>query len=311
MNQFNEQLEYYQQQVIRKRRLDSIIKSLKGQQLNAEKKVEELAKILKKEENDVKKVESLSLSSIWLNILGKRDERIDKEKREAYAAMVKYNVAKNELEEINKDIFTRQKEYNSLYACENNYKKVFEEKANYIKANNYPNVSQIIDLENKILYLNNQIKEFAEAIEAGKKVLESADKAKKCLSSADSLSTWDMLTDSFLVDVEKHAKLDDAQTYICKMQVDMRKFKTELNDVNLDANIVVNISGFTKFADYFFDGLFMDWSVKNHIKDSLDKVNNIFYKVKNIINKLTNNSNLLDKEIRKLESEYDRLVRDC
>ena len=310
MNKFNDELAMYQQQIVRKKRLEEILNKLRNQRSILERKSEELAKILAKEQKDVEKIEGVSLSSVFFSMVGKREERIDKEKREAYAATLKYDNAKRELEEVNREIELRENEFNSLVGCEDRYKKIFNEKVNYIKNNNIQYANEIIELENKICYYNSQIKEMSEAIDAGKIVLNDASNARKCLDSADDWSTWDLFSDGIMADIMKHSELDDAQGYVCKMQSSLRRFKTELSDVNIDLNLTVNISGFTRFADYFFDGLFVDWAVKSCISDSIDEVKKIYNSVTEVVNNLNHNSSLIKEEVEKLEKEYDNLVRN-
>ena len=136
MNKFNDELAMYQQQIVRKKRLEEILNKLRNQRSILERKSKELAKILAKEQKDVEKIEGVSLSSVFFSMVVKREERIDKEKREAYAATLKYDNAKRELEEVNREIELRENEFNSLVGCEDRYKKIFNEKVNYIKNNN-------------------------------------------------------------------------------------------------------------------------------------------------------------------------------
>lgn len=308
MYNFNDKLAMYQQQIVRKQRLEEILNKLEMQRSLLKNKVDELAKILAKEQKDVEKIEGVSLSSIFFNIVGKREERIDKEKREAYAAALKYDNAKRELEEVHREIELRENELNSLVGCEDKYKEIFKEKVEFIKKNDNQNAREIIDIENRITYLNSQIKEMSEAITAGKIVLNDANDARDCLDSADGWSTWDVLGGGVMTDIMKHSKLDEAQECVCRMQSSLRRFKTELSDVNIKSNITVNISGFTKFADYFFDGLFVDISVKNRISSSIDEVRTVSRNVAEIVNKLENNISILKEEIDKLNDQYKNLV---
>lgn len=309
MYNFNDKLAMYQQQIVRKQRLEEILNKLEMQRSLLKNKVDELAKILAKEQKDVEKIEGVSLSSIFFNIVGKREERIDKEKREAYAAALKYDNAKRELEEVHREIELRENELNSLVGCEDKYKEIFKEKVEFIKKNDNQNAREIIDIENRITYLNSQIKEMSEAITAGKIVLNDANDARDCLDSADGWSTWDVLGGGVMTDIMKHSKLDEAQECVCRMQSSLRRFKTELSDVNIKSNITVNISGFTKFADYFFDGLFVDISVKNRISSSIDEVRTVSRNVAEIVNKLENNISILKEEIDKLNDQYKNLVK--
>ena len=311
MDKYNDELAMYQQQIFRKQRLEEILKQLEKQSSSLKNKADELAKTLAKEQRDVEKIEGVSLSSIFFNIIGKKEERIDKEKREAYAALLKYDNAKRELEEVYREIELRKNELNSLVGCEDKYKAKFKEKVEYIKKNDSQNAREIIDIENKITYFNSQIKEINEAIVAGKRALEYARDARDCLDSADSWSTWDLFSDGMMADIMKHSKLDEAQECVSRMQSTLRRFKTELSDVNINADITVKLSGFTEFADYFFDGLFVDLAVKSHIESLIYEVSNVSRNVSEIVNKLENNSTIIREEIDKLNDQYDNLVRNC
>ena len=58
------------------------------------------------------------------------------------------------------------------------------------------------------------------------------------------------------------------------LQEKLRRFRTELADVDMEnrANLQVNIQGFLRFADYFFDNIFTDWTVLNRINESKKQV---------------------------------------
>ena len=49
----------------------------------------------------------------------------------------------------------------------------------------------------------------------------------------------------------------------------------------------VNVDGFLRFADYFFDGLFADWAVGDRISESQTSVMSVRYKIEQAMNKLT------------------------
>ena len=71
-----------------------------------------------------------------------------------------------------------------------------------------------------------------------------------------------------MADLAKYEELDDAQEQIEQLQVELRRFKTELSDVEIAADLQVTVDSFLKFADFFFDGLFADWAVLDHINQA-------------------------------------------
>ena len=108
--------------------------------------------------------------------------------------------------------------------------------------------------------------------------------------------------------VAKHSHLDSAQDLTEELQRKLRKFKTELADIKITADTQVNIDGFLRFADYFFDGLFTDWAVGNRISESKSSVSNTRDKINSTIRKLETMEANTDQEIARLNASLDRLV---
>ncbi len=57
---------------------------------------------------------------------------------------------------------------------------------------------------------------------------------------------------------------------------------TELADVTIHADMQVNIDGFLRFADYFFDGLFANWAVLDQIGHSQTQVQSTRNQTENV-----------------------------
>ena len=105
--------------------------------------------------------------------------------------------------------------------------------------------------------------------------------AKNVLGSG--WSTWDIVGGGLLVDIAKHRELDHAQEQVEQLQIDLRRFKTELVDVEITAELQVSVDGFLKFADFFFDGLFADWAVLDHIKQAQEQVENTKQQIEQVL----------------------------
>jgi hypothetical protein len=88
----------------------------------------------------------------------------------------------------------------------------------------------------------------------------------------------------------------------------LRRFKTELADINIQANMQVNVEGFLRFADFFFDGLFADWTVGEKIKDSQYSVAEVRRKIEKALDKLTDLDKAADQKIKELKAQIEALV---
>ena len=106
----------------------------------------------------------------------------------------------------------------------------------------------------------------------------------------------------------KHSHLDSAQDKVNVLQQRLRTFKTELVDVDFHENIQVQIDGFLRFADYFWDGIFADWMVQGKIHDAQNQVDQVIGKVESILMKLQSMSEETQQKLEEEKSELERLV---
>ena len=95
-----------------------------------------------------------------------------------------------------------------------------------------------------------------------------------------------MLGGGLITTMVKQSHLDSAQDKVNVLQQRLRQFRTELVDVDFQEDIQIQIDGFLRFADYFWDGIFADWMVQGKIHDSQNQVQEVLAKVNSIIMKL-------------------------
>lgn len=63
----------------------------------------------------------------------------------------------------------------------------------------------------------------------------------------------------------KHNELGEVQETIRLLQTQLSGLRTELADIAMAADIQVDIDDFLQFADYFFDGFYVDLMVQEQI----------------------------------------------
>ena len=88
-------------------------------------------------------------------------------------------------------------------------------------------------------------KEKREAIEAGRRALNSLSAAKENLNSAKNWGLVDMLGGGFFSTMLKHSKMDQAKQNMDQAKYDLRNFSRELNDVNMACD-------YTSIPEIFF-----------------------------------------------------------
>ena len=310
MNYYDSELQRLQSEIMEKQRTDAKLSELFLQQSDLEKRTDELEKIMRKEQDDVDRLNARSLTAFFYRATGKMGEKLTKEEAEAYAAAVKYDAAKNELQAVNNDIEYCQRRLSDLQDCEQQYEKVLKEKTEQIKQSGVPEAGRIMQIENEIAFLENQQKEIQEAINAGNQAFYIARKILEDLNSAKNWSTFDLMGGGLIADMAKYDKLNKVQDQIQDLQNALRGFRTELADVTerISGNLYVEIGDFLHFADYFFDGLFTDWMVYDKINDSRNRTMQTSDQIQKILGQLNEMDNDLCSKKDNLKEELKQTV---
>lgn len=308
MKYYNEQLKKLNDQVVRKSHLETLLKDLKTQQAAISKEIELLKTAASKEQSDVDHLEGKTLSALFYSIIGQKSEKLDKERAEALAANLKLEAASKNLESINSDINKYQAELDAISDCEENYNNILNEKREAVKSTGDIAAAEILELEEHIANLETQIKETDEAIDAGNEAMEIINSIKDDLEGAESWGMFDLFAGGLISTAIKHSALDSAQEQIENLQIALRRFKTELSDVSLYTDIQINVDGFLRFADYFFDGIIADFMVLDKINTSQEEVENIEKHLTEAINALKTMKQAANDNIDKSYSKLNSIV---
>ena len=305
---YNEQLRILYDMVCRKQHLEKVQEELMLQKNMLSVNVRKLKESCKKEQADVERLEGGSLSAFFYNVIGKMDEKLTKEREEAYAAAVKYDAAVKELQKVEEDLKKNESDLNELGDCEKQYEELLEVKKERMKTTGHWAAEKILELEQRLTYLDNQKRELDEAMEAGEAASALTEDVLNSLSSAESWGTFDILGGGIIADAMKYSDLDEAQMLIENLQDQLRRFKTELADVTIDSEMNVKIDGFLQFADYFFDNLFTDWAVMDKIRNSRLQVENTGDQIQSVMKKLSEMKDQVIVQREAIQEQLEKLI---
>lgn len=286
MQFYKGQIKQLQEQVLKKQHLQVILEELQIQKADLEEKVNLLKEQKIEEDRDVERLERGSLSGFLYSVIGKKEEKLDKEKREAYAATVKYDAAVQELEAVEFQIQRNENAVQLLQGCEERYQEELKEKTELLLNCHGKEAEQILLMEEKMSRITSQVKELSEAITAGKQALDSANRVKKHLGSADGWATWDVIGGGILADIGKYDAIDHAKQEISELQYLLRGFKTELADVKIEMDVKVEIGEFLYLTDMFFDNFFADWAVADKISNARKQIDKTIQQIENTLDRL-------------------------
>lgn len=307
---YDERLDQLQQQLFRRRQIDSQLSELRAQQQELAARLRDLEYDKRVQQADVDRLEGRTLTALFAGLTGRRGQKLDKERQEACAAALKCDAAARSLDAVEQDIRRLEQERALLRDCEARYRQALDEKAAALKASGAPEVGEILELEQRLALLAARQREIEEAQTAGQRALGLTEDILASLESAEGWGTWDLVGGGGLItDLAKHSRLDDAQQLVEYLQDALRRFRTELTDVEVDADMQVNIDGFLRFADFFFDGLFADWAVLDRIKQSSAQVRHTRTQIEEVLAQLDRLADAAAQEQAQKKYRLDELVR--
>lgn len=295
-------------QLTYKKRLEAMLKELRAQEVPLSRKAAQLETVMIQERKDVDRLEGRSLAAFVYYALGRKEEKLDLERREYYAARVKYDAAARELEAIRQDIEATEEDLRDLQDCEAKYAIALEQKRIAIEQAGLPESGEILARGRALNDLRCQERELNEALSAGNAALRAADEVSDSLRSAVDWSTLDLLGGGLFADAAKHEKLDEAQKNIEELQVQLQRFNKELSDVTIRADIQVNIDAMLKFADFFFDNIFTDAAVLDRVKQSHVQVEQTRDQILGVLRQLQTKLEEVRHKQVKASAELDQLV---
>ena len=148
-----------------KKRLQTELGDLYRQRDELAARKAELERIKREEQEDVERLEGGSLAAFFYRVIGRQEEKMDQEQREAYAAAVKYDAAVRELAYVEQEIGRREGKLGALGDVEQRYARALEEKREALKRENGPVAEEILQLEDRNAWLMQQEREIRAALQ--------------------------------------------------------------------------------------------------------------------------------------------------
>ncbi len=231
------------------------------------------------EQEDVERMESGGITSFFYSVIGKQEEKLEKERQEAWEAETKYLDALRTLQELykeNEDLTSSIAVFGDL---ENRYRQAFSQKRQQLLASSTSSGQRLRDLEEDARQLKGLQREVQEAKNAGNQVMDQIDRIENALRSASNWGMVDMFSDSFLSDVAKYSKMDEAQAELKNLNRLLQAYARELRDLNVHMNISADLGSGMRMADILFDNISTDSSARSRIDGIRRQVSQFRYQV--------------------------------
>ncbi|MCU7729331.1 hypothetical protein ODJ79_36920 [Actinoplanes sp. KI2] len=222
------------------------------------------------EQRDVEKLESLSLTRIVAGLrgAGRREDRLARERAEAAAARYRVAEAGQRLATIERELAQAEARHAGLAGVPAGFAAALDDKEAWVRAAGGPAADQMIRLAQERGRTEAELRELAEATQAAGRAAQALEAVGEKLGSADSWSAYDtffgggVIASSF-----KHDRLDQAAELAAYADRCLAVLRTELADVGIVRPVGrIGVGSGTRFLDVWFDNIFTDLAVRDHIK---------------------------------------------
>ena len=269
---------------------------------------ESLVQQLKKEEKDVEQLEKMTIVRLFHTLKNDTVEKLDEEMQDVLNVKSKIDRMNAEIESLDNKIRNLRNDIDDTAELKQKYQAILGEKKSLIERE-HPGVwSDYLNFEDKKQSGINQLKELEEAQKAGEHCLYMVSDVKKSLKSAANWGTYDMLGGGMLATMAKHGHMEEAQNRIHQLSSSLRVFNKELSDVGKNITNEIQLDGFMSFADYFFDGLFVDWAVQSQIEKAQNQIYQLERKIENLLSQLKNSYRNEQNRIDEINQQQNNLI---
>ncbi len=276
-NSLNAELLNVSQQLENRKLVSAKFQEAKRVQAIEKAKLEASKQRMEDEFADVEALETLTLKSIWYDLLNKKFSELEREQAEYYQAKMQYEVQQNKVNNLTYEVKNFEPQLLDYQAIKTQYETLIQEKIKFLNENNHPILPEIFSKQATLVATNTYLKEIKEALLATEKVLNIIPEVIQDLKEAKSYGALDMVGSNVAFTYIKQQKMNEAKLGIVEINYALDKLKRELKDLKSDivpTTVVFDTSW--EFADYFFDNFYVDMHISNKITDAYNKIVRLF-----------------------------------
>ncbi|MDX3110679.1 hypothetical protein [Nonomuraea angiospora] len=267
-----------------------------------------LEKDLSKEEADVSRLEG-GLTALLARLVSQREVRLDRERAEAAAARQRLDGHRARVAQIEADARAIEAELAGLATASQEYEQLLAEKERRLLARGDSRAGELMELGAALDRVSAEVREHAEAHQAGQAALQALVQVLGYLGSARGASTWDLLGGGLIADAVEHNRLRSADEAAWHAQRALDVFSRELADVGVSARARLPKVDTRWFVDTFFDNIITDVMKHQRIENTRAEVERTAQWVRDTERHLRHRDAELSRERARLLARREELLR--
>ena len=271
--------------------------------------VETRRKVLADETEDVRKLDSFSLSRVLSGLFG--GEKPDRQKEIDEREAARYEVARAEDAEVEavRVMAAHRDRLFGLGDVDGEWERAAAAKEAWIAEGSDDRATALTELAEQIGPCEAQQREVAEAREAGAVALGHLDEVAEVLDLAAGMQWDDLFADGAGATAEQRQRLDQMANLLRVTHRSLEALDRELSDVE-GVRDAVPADGWHEALEAFFDDIFSNLAIRSRIGDAVARVELARSRVERCLEVVDERSAAIQTRLDRLEAERRELLID-
>ena len=306
-----DKLREIQDELYRLPALETRMSQLNTRIADAQRELSSLQLKYEEEALDVDNLEKETLSVMLMRLIGRYEDKLDKETEEMLQAKLEYDKAAERIRELTKDREELSLRIADLRRDKNLYEKVLEKREEELrKVTTGEKAEEFNALEKEEAEAYVQITEIEEAISAATRASQTVNRIMEYLNKADNWATYDVwFKGGIITHLNKYGNIDNAEAEFNRLHSQIRDLKRELKDVKMDSSVnYTGVDSTTRAIDFWFDNIFTDLNVRDRVRSDIDQARKLSGGIQRVISTLQDKKAATNRKIESIEHQKKELL---
>ncbi len=263
------------------------------------------------QEQDVERLEHLSLTRVLAALHGSREDALAREKAEAEAARYRVAQAQQGLDSAHAELAKLEDRQAQLAGAPRAYADALAAKEQYLTHSADPRRPQLLALADERGRLTAELNELRHASYDAGQAVQALEEVQGRLGNAANWSTFDTYLDHGMVaNAIKHDRIDQAAQAAREADARLAGLRSDLAGLHGAEPTAprLEISGGFRFADIFFNNIFTDLAVGQQIRDAQNNVAQSRQQVRDLQDRLEDQVGQVTKRLDAMDAQRQQLL---
>ncbi|HYK31212.1 MAG TPA: hypothetical protein VEV63_04590 [Streptosporangiaceae bacterium] len=263
------------------------------------------------EEDDVERLEHLSLTRVLAALHGSRQDALAREKAEAEAARYRVAQAQQRLEAARAELRAMEERQTRLAGAPQAYTDALAAKEQHLTHSADPRGTRLLALADERGKLTAELGELRRASDDAHAAARALADVRDRLGTAANWSTFDTYLDhGMIANAIKHDRIDQAAQAARAADQRLAALRSDLAELGGSEPTAprLEVSAGFKFADIFFNNIFTDLAVGRQIRDAQDNVGRSAQQVNALLDRLKTQADAAASRLDAMEAERQQLL---